>query len=210
VHEISAKVPTREAWSGGVRPFGVGSKKLGMWMFIVSDSLTFGALLLAYSYERLANPDWPRPFEMYPGIAKSTGMTVILLLSSLTMVFGVAAANAGRRKAAAKWLVATMILGASFVAIHMTEWATLFREGVTPWSNPWGAPLFGATFFGITGLHMLHVSIGVIYLGVIAGAFGRGRLTPEDVEVSGLYWHFVDLVWMFVFPMLYLMSVAVK
>jgi len=180
-----------------------------MWMFIVSDSLTFGALLLAYSYERLSNPDWPRPFEMYPGIAKSTGMTVILLLSSLTMVFGVAAANQNKRKAAAKWLLATMVMGATFVAIHMTEWVTLFREGVTPWSNPWGAPLFGATFFGITGLHMLHVSIGVIYLGVIAGAFGRGKLSSEDVEVSGLYWHFVDLVWMFVFPMLYLMSVAV-
>jgi cytochrome c oxidase subunit 3 len=147
---------------------------------------------------------------MYPGIAKSTGMTVILLLSSLTMVFGVAAANRNNRKAAVKWLLATMVLGASFVAIHMTEWFSLFKEGVTPWSNPWGVPLFGATFFGITGLHMLHVSIGVIYLGVIAGAFGRGRLAPEDVEVSGLYWHFVDLVWMFVFPMLYLMSVAVK
>ncbi|MGB6198983.1 MAG: cytochrome c oxidase subunit 3 [Candidatus Acidiferrales bacterium] len=210
MHQLNADESNTSVWAGGTRPFGVGSKKFGMWLFILSDSLTFGALLLAYSYERLANPEWPRPFEMYPGIAKSTGMTIILLLSSLTMVFAVEAANRNKRKAAARWLIATMVLGASFVAIHMTEWFTLIREGVTPWSNPWGAPLFGATFFGITGLHMLHVTIGVIYLGVIAGTFGSGHLTSEDVEVSGLYWHFVDLVWMFVFPMLYLMSVAVK
>jgi cytochrome c oxidase subunit 3 len=80
-------------------------------------------------------------------------------------------------------------------------------EGFTPWSNPEGSPLFGATFFGITGMHMTHVLIGVIYLGTVAIGFGRGKFSAEDVEVNGLYWHFVDLVWMFVFPMIYLMSV---
>src|ERR1700677_5050746 len=80
-------------WAGGGSPYAVNSKKFGMWLFIVSDSLTFSALLLAYSYLRLANPDWPRPFEMYPGILNATIMTVILLLSSLTMVLGDAAAR---------------------------------------------------------------------------------------------------------------------
>jgi cytochrome c oxidase subunit 3 len=83
-------------------------------------------------------------------------------------------------------------------------------DHVTPWSNPWGVPLFGGTFFGLTGLHMLHVTIGVAYLAVVAWGFGNGRFKPEDVEVSGLYWHFVDLVWMFIFPLVYLMSVNLK
>jgi cytochrome c oxidase subunit 3 len=100
--------------------------------------------------------------------------------------------------------------GAGFVILHAMEWMHLIRdEKVTPFANPWDEPLFGATFFGITGLHMTHVAIGVIYLGVIAFAVARGKFNAEDVEVSGLYWHFVDLVWMFVFPLVYLMSVHV-
>ncbi|MBI3406092.1 MAG: cytochrome c oxidase subunit 3 [Acidobacteria bacterium] len=194
-------------WAGGKSPFAIGSKKLGMWLFIVSDTLTFTALLIAYSYSRLSNPTWPTPFPIWPAIIFSTTMTVVLLGSSLTMVMGVAAAQRNDRKAAVKWILATMAGGAIFCGLHITEWFHLIEEGVRPFSNPWGAPLFGATFFGITGLHMTHVTLGVIYLGVIAGGFGRGKFTAEDVEVSGLYWHFVDLVWMFVFPMIYLMSV---
>jgi cytochrome c oxidase subunit 3 len=195
------------AWSGGVSPFAMGSKKLGMWLFIISDALTFTVLLVSYSYVRLANPDWPRPFPFFNAITFSTLMTVVLLASSLTMVMGVAAANRGQRAAAVKWILATMLCGAIFVGLHLTEWLHLIEEGVRPFSNPWGPPLFGAAFFGITGMHMTHVAIGVIYLGIVSLGFGRGKFSPEDVEVSGLYWHFVDLVWMFVFPLIYLMSV---
>ena len=92
----------------------------------------------------------------------------------------------------------------------LTEWLNLINnEHMTPFSNEWGEPLFGATFFGITGLHMTHVVIGVIYLGVICFAVARGKFKYEDVEVAGLYWHFVDLVWMFVFPLVYLMSAKI-
>jgi len=196
------------AWSGGGSPFAIGSKKLGMWLFIVSDTLTFAALLLTYSYSRLTNPNWPKPFPIFPAILFSTIMTVVLLGSSLTMVMGVAAAHRGNRAATVKWILATMLGGAIFISLHMTEWMHLIDEGLRPFKNPWGgAPLFGATFFGITGLHMTHVALGVLYLGVISIGFGRGKFSAEDVEVSGLYWHFVDLVWMFVFPMIYLMSV---
>jgi cytochrome c oxidase subunit 3 len=181
-------------WAGGKSPFAMGSKKLGMWLFIVSDSLTFSAMLFAYSYMRLSQPDWPLPFPFNPSIIFST-------------VMGVAAAHRHDRKAAVKWILATMAGGALFCILHLYEWNHLIQEGVRPFSNPWGSPLFGATFFGITGLHMTHVSIGVIYLGVIATGFGRGKFSGEDVEVSGLYWHFVDLVWMFVFPLIYLMSI---
>ena len=194
-------------WAGGKSPFAVGSKKLGMWLFIVSDSLTFSAMLFAYSYMRLSQKNWPLPFDFSPSIIFSTFMTVVLLGSSLTMVMGVAAAHRNDRSATVKWILATMAGGALFCILHLYEWSHLIHEGVRPFSNPWGSPLFGATFFGITGLHMTHVTIGVIYLGVIAAGFGRNKFTSEDVEVSGLYWHFVDLVWMFVFPLIYLMSI---
>jgi len=180
-----AQAPLTGVWSGGGAPPLTSSKKLGMWLFIVSDTLTFSAILLAYSYLRLANPDWPRPFAFYPGIMKSFGMTLVLLLSSLTMVLGVAAMNRNDRKATVKWILATAAGGVIFVVLHMTEWFTLFHEGYTPWSNPEGVPLFGATFFGTTGLHMLHVSIGVIYLLVMAAGISRNKFTAEDVEVAG-------------------------
>jgi cytochrome c oxidase subunit III len=197
-------------WSGGASPFGINSKKLGMWLFIVSDTLTFSALLVSYAYVRLATPDWPRPFEIWPAIAKSSFMTFVLLSSSLTMVLAVAAAHRHDVKKAVRYLILTMICGALFVLIHATEWVTLFHEGVTPWSNPWGVPLFGGTFFGLTGLHMLHVTIGVAYLAIICAGYSKGKWTADHVEVSGLYWHFVDLVWMFIFPLVYLLSVNPK
>ncbi len=206
--ETRLEVTMESPWSGGGSPFAVGSKKLGMWLFIISDALTFSALLISYSYSRLANPDWPRAvFPIMPAIAFSTTMTVVLLASSLTMVMAVAAAHRQDRRATVKWLLATMLGGLTFIGLHMTEWMHLIEEGVRPFSNPWGSPLFGASFFGLTGLHMTHVFVGVVYMGIVATGFGRGKFSSEDVEVSGLYWHFVDLVWMFIFPMIYLMSV---
>jgi cytochrome c oxidase subunit 3 len=189
-------------------PFRIGSKKLGMWLFIVSDALTFATLLVCYTYLRLASDSWPQPFSFSPSIVFSTLMTLVLLSSSVTMVAAVHAMQEGRRARTVRWLLATMAGGALFVALHLTEWRHLIlEEKVTPWANSWGTPLFGAAFFGITGLHMLHVTVGVIYLGAIAAGVPAGKWSEEDVEVSGLYWHFVDLVWMFVFPMIYLMSV---
>ncbi len=207
MHETDQQATLASPWAGGVSPFAMGSKKLGMWLFIISDALTFSVLLISYSYLRFANPDWPLPFPFSPAILFSTMMTVVLLASSLTMVMAVSAASRGERGKAVSWILATMLGGALFIGLHLTEWLHLIEEGVRPFSNPWGAPLFGAAFFGITGLHMTHVAIGVIYLGIISFGFGRGKFSSEDVEVSGLYWHFVDLVWMFVFPLIYLMSV---
>ncbi len=207
MHQTDREATLTSAWAGGASPFAMGSKKLGMWLFIISDALTFSVLLISYTYLRFANPDWPLPFPFNPSIIFSTTMTVVLLFSSLTMVMGVAAAARGERGKTVWWILATMAGGALFIGLHLSEWLHLIHEGLRPFSNPWGAPLFGAVFFGITGLHMTHVAIGVIYLSIISFGFGRGKFSPEDVEVSGLYWHFVDLVWMFVFPMVYLMSV---
>jgi cytochrome c oxidase subunit 3 len=133
-------------------------------------------------------------------------MTLCLLSSSLTMVMAVAAAKRQQIRQTVIWMVATIGGGVLFMILHINEWLTLIHEGVTPFGNPWGVPLFGASFFTLTGLHMTHVTGGVIYLAIVAFGFGKGRFEAEDVEVSGLYWHFVDLVWMFIFPMVYLLS----
>ncbi len=191
-------------WGGGVLPYRVGHRKLGMWLFIVSDSLTFSALLMGYAYLRASNV-WPTPFPFYPSIVFSSVMTVCLLSSSLTMVFGVSA---------------SIFFGLAFVVLHLIEWDHLISEGLRPFFLPehWvktftttdgtpPTPLFGATFFAITGLHMFHVLTGTLYLTVVATRVKK--LKHEDVEISGLYWHFVDLVWMFVFPLIYILSVDV-
>lgn len=203
-------VAVQSVWQGGTHPYSIGSKKLGMWLFIISDALTFSALLMAYTYVRLSTPNWPKPFIFVPAIVFSSVMTFCLLSSSLTMVMAVHAMNHGNRSSTVKWILATMAFGLGFVGLHLTEWLNLINnEHVTPFNNEWGVPLFGGTFFALTGLHMTHVIIGVIYLGIIAFAVGRGKFKYEDVEVSGLYWHFVDLVWMFIFPLVYLLSARV-
>jgi len=203
-------------WAGGTLPYHIGHKKLGMWLFILSDSLTFGALLVGYSYVRVASQNWPTPFPFSPSIVFSTVMTLCLLSSSLTMVMAVAASKKRDLAAARKWLFGTMLGGGAFIVLHLIEWNHLIGEGLRPfllpeeWAQKWpgASPLFGSTFFAITGLHMFHVFSGLIYLGVIAMRIKK--VTDEDVEISGLYWHFVDLVWMFVFPLIYLLSVDYK
>jgi cytochrome c oxidase subunit III len=199
-------------WQGGASPYLISSKKLGMWLFIISDSLTFGALLAAYAYLRVASEQWPTPFEIYPSIFVATVMTFCLLTSSITMVFAVLNAKKGNVKGTMRWLGFTMLGGVAFVILHANEWRGLIEEGLRPFTNPWGTPpgstpLFGAAFMTCTGLHMLHVTIGVIVLANVARGFKKGTYTADHVEISGLYWHFVDLVWMFIFPLLYLMSV---
>jgi cytochrome c oxidase subunit III len=214
--EVRAENLATNDWGGGALPYRVSHRKLGMWLFIMSDSLTFCALLITYSYARFASPDggWPMPFKFFPSVIFSTVMTLVLLSSSLTMVFAVSAAKRRDKRRARRWLFATIFFGASFIVLHLYEWMHLMNdEGLYPfqlpaeWLERWpnASPMFGAAFFGITGLHMFHVFTGLCYLGIIA--LRIRKFTADDVEVSGLYWHFVDLVWMFVFPLIYLLSV---
>ena len=119
MHDVKTDVALDSAWSGGKSPYAIGSKKLGMWLFIVSDTLTFSALLIVYSYSRLTNPDWPRPFPIFPAIAFSTTMTVVLLASSLTMVMAVMASQRNDRKKTVMWMVATMVGGLLLSLIHI-------------------------------------------------------------------------------------------
>jgi cytochrome c oxidase subunit 3 len=208
VATVGAGEVGNRVWEGGGSPYAIPSKKLGMWLFIISDALTFSALLIAYSYERVGSPNWPTPFHFWPSIVVSSVMTFCLLTSSITMVMAVAAAKEGRVGATMGWLGGTMLGGIAFLVLHANEWRGLIAEGLRPFDNPWGTPLFGATFFTCTGLHMLHVTIGVGVLAVVARGFKKGKYPADYVEIAGLYWHFVDLVWMFLFPLIYLLSIA--
>jgi len=185
--------------------FSIPSKKLAMWLFIIADTMTFAACLVAYGFLRNGTANWPRPFHSITNVAI---MTVILLTSSLTMLVGVRSARLGDKAKAFRWTMVTAVLGIVFALLHIREWQGLIAEGMTMFKNPWGTGLFGASFFSITGLHLTHVASGVIALLVVGMRYKGGRYNADDVEVLGLYWHFVDLVWMFVVPLVYLLNLS--
>jgi len=185
--------------------FSVPAKKMAMWLFIIADSATFAGCLVAYGFLRNATPNWPRPF---PGITNVAIMTFILVTSSLTMLFGIDAARMGDKGKALRWTLITAALGAVFAILHIREWLELIDKGMTLFKNPWGTALFGSSFFAITGLHLLHVTGGVIALIAVGLRYKGGRYNADDLEITGLYWHFVDLVWMFVVPLVYLLNLA--
>ena len=200
--------------------------KAMMWIFLLSDTFVFSCFLLAYMTARMSTPiNWPNPSEVF---ALTIGgeeipliliaiMTFILISSSGTMAMAVNYGYRHSRRATAALMLLTALLGATFVGMQAFEWTKLIHEGVRPWANPWGAAQFGSSFFMITGFHGTHVSIGVIFLLAIARKVWRGDFDTERrgfftsrkghyeiVEIMGLYWHFVDLVWVFIFAFFYL------
>ncbi len=191
------------AWEGGIPPFAVSWQKLMMWVFIVSDALLFAGLLASYGFVRLASPQWPNRAEVFP-LALIGVMTFTLISSSATMATAVAAARRARRALILRFLALTILGGLSFLAIQAYEWTSLIREGARLYANPWGVPAFSACFFLLTGFHGLHVLTGVIILTIVALRSALGRASAEGVELAGLYWHFVDLVWVFIFTLFYL------
>ena len=188
-------------------PFANPTKKLVMWLFIISDAMTFAALLVAYGFLRNASSNWPAPFKFSPSIINVMVMTFILISSSLTMLIAVRAAQSGDKSRAFTWVLITALGGAIFALLHIREWLGMIGEGVRLFQNPWGAPLFGAAFFCITGMHLLHVTCGVIALLIVGLRYKGGRYDSGDLEILGLYWHFVDIVWLFVVPLVYLLSI---
>lgn len=189
-------------------PFAIPTKKLAIWLFIIADAATFAACLLAYGFLRNGSLNWPTPFKFFPTVVNAMVMTFILITSSLTMFLGVRAAKMGDRNLAFLWTMITAGGGVLFAVLHVREWIGLIDEGMRLFRNPWGNGLFGAAFFSITGLHLTHVTVGIIVLLVVGVRYKRGRFDADDLEITGLYWHFVDLVWMFVVPLVYLLNVA--
>ena len=215
-------------WSSDQRAFKkVPWGKAMMWIFLLSDTFIFSSFLISYMTVRISTTSpWPNPSEVFGlevgGVSVPllliAIMTFVLISSSGTMVLAV---NYGYRKDKVKtfiFLLLTAALGATFVGMQAFEWSKLIlHEGIRPWGNPLGAAQFGASFFMITGFHGTHVSIGVIFLIIVATKVLRGDLdrqrpgfmtgrkgTYEIVETMGLYWHFVDLVWVFIFAVFYL------
>jgi cytochrome c oxidase subunit III len=214
-------------WASDQRTFkNVPWGKAMMWIFLLSDTFIFSIFLLSYMTVRMSTTvPWPNPskvFALHIGAADIpliliAIMTFILISSSGTMALAV---NYGYRRERVRTtilLLATAVLGATFVGMQAFEWTKLITEGVRPWENPWGAPQFGSSFFMITGFHGTHVTFGVIFLLIVARKVWRGdfdrakrgfftsrRGSYESVEIMGLYWHFVDLVWVFIFALFYL------
>ena len=166
-------------------PFAIPSSKLVMWLFIISDACTFGAVLMAYGYIRNSAADWPLVFES-ASIWNALLMTFILVTTSLTVLFAVKAAQADDRAGAFKWTMITAAGGVFFALLHIREWMSLINEGVRLFQNPWGAPLFGAMFFSVTGLHMAHVVGGVIALLVVGSGYKAGRYAAKHIEIGAL------------------------
>ena len=215
-------------WASDQRAFKrVPWGKAMMWIFLISDTFIFTCFLIGYMTVRASTTDpWPNSSEVFaltlfgnkiPLILIAI-MTFVLITSSGTMALAVNFGYRKNRKVTFWLLLATALLGATFVGMQAFEWTKLIaEEGVRPWANPLGAPQFGAVFFMITGFHGTHVSIGVIFLIIVAVKVLRGNMDEERpgfmtgrpqryemVETMGLYWHFVDLVWVLIFTFIYL------
>jgi cytochrome c oxidase subunit III len=191
---------------------------LGMWIFLVTEVMFFGGLFMAYMLYRIWYPvAWSHGSEELD-IVLGGFNTVVLILSSLTMALAVRAAQTGFQKATVNWLIVTMLLGLVFLVVKFFEYKHKYDIGHIPGPNFISGPndpaelqLFISLYFAMTGLHALHMVIGFVLLTVIAWMAYRGRFSPEwytPVEMSGLYWHFVDIVWIFLFPLLYLVDRA--
>lgn len=211
--------PNNNTWAGGKLPLGSSYGKLMMWYFLISDTFTFATLLVVYGFYRILSPEWPIPYEVFvdapffEGVTLPlvfvTFMTFVLVASSVTMVLAVEAGHRNRNDLVARYVLLTAIGGLIFLSCQAWEWWHLITQsGMGLTENPYGDIFFGQVFYAITGFHGLHVLIGVIilsitYIMVRKGVFQR-RGHYEWIEKVGLYWHFVDLVWIFVFTLLYL------
>ena len=192
---------------------GVDSRKLAFWTFIGSECLLFGTLIATYLVYKGRSLTGPYPHDqivdgkLVKGILDiplTSLSTFVLLMSSLAMVLALNAVQNGRRGAGRNWLLATAGLGALFLGFQAYEFTHFYHVGLTPSTN-----LFGATFFVLTGFHGAHVTAGVVYLTILAVLVHRGRIGPDkalNVEIGGLYWHFVDVIWIVIFPLVYLIK----
>lgn len=180
---------------------GVSTTKFAMWLFLASEAMFFAGLIAAYLVLRLAGSQWPVVAEVL-NVPLVAGNTFILIVSSVTMVLAFASIESGDQRRLRQYLIATAVLGSVFLSIQAVEWRELLAEGTTVSTS-----LFGSTFFTLTGFHGLHVLGGVLFMLYVVARAYQGRYTKEEhggVELMGLYWHFVDVVWIFLFTIVYL------
>jgi cytochrome c oxidase subunit 3/cytochrome o ubiquinol oxidase subunit 3 len=201
VADTAASLEHSTVEHGHVTVTGVSNEKLAMWAFLGSECLLFGALISTYFLYRGRSVSGPTPKEIYD-IPYTSVSSFVLLMSSLTMVLALSAIQRGDHQRLRIWLTATALLGASFIAGQIYEFTAFIREGLTIKTN-----LFGSSFFVLTGFHGVHVTLGIVMLLSLVGLSKRGALPQsksEVVEIAGLYWHFVDIVWIVIFTVVYL------
>jgi cytochrome c oxidase subunit 3 len=193
-------------WGGGRSPFGTTWGKFMMWVFIVSDALTFAGFIVAYGFVRAVSPAWPDQAEVF-SMGLITFMTFALISSSAVMAMSVGAAQQGDKKKAVRFLWLTVLGGAIFLGSQAYEWSHFIAEGARLNVNPWlpEVPQFTAVFFVMTGFHGFHVFTGLVLLVYTALRAGMGKYSGDSVEIAGLYWHFIDVVWVFIFAFFYLL-----
>ena len=182
---------------------GISNRKLLMWVFLASDCLFFGSFIATYLVYRNESIVGPFPNEILD-IPLTSVSTFVLLMSSLAMVLALHYAQKSQLGLTRFWILAVVVLGSVFLGFQVYEFKTFVNEGLTIRSN-----LFGTTFFVLTGFHGLHVLMGVLWLLGMAFAHFKGALTSrsvEDLEMAGLYWHFVDIVWIIIFTVIYLIG----
>ena len=184
-------------------PFGTSWRKVMMWWFIVTDGLLFAGFLASYGYARLLAFTWPDQSMVF-SLKYIAVMTFVLISSSATMATAVELAEHGNRARAMRFVLLTALGGLVFLGMQAYEWTHLIGEGAGLTRNPWGDASFGSYFFLLTGFHGTHVLTGVIVLLTTAIRLAKNRSSSEGVEMAGLYWHFVDLVWVFIFTLFYL------
>lgn len=178
--------------------------KLGMWLFLAGDAMSFGCLIVGYGILRYSSPKWPVPAEVL-GINLTALMTFLLIVSSVTMVLSLSAVQHGDRAKFKKFMGLTILGGLTFLGLQAYEWTHLITEVLPHHNLSFSTDLFATTFFVLTGFHGMHVTGGVIYNSCVLAAVSRGRYEAKHVEIAGLYWHFVDLVWILIFTFVYLL-----
>ncbi len=182
---------------------GLDSRKIGMWTFIGSECLLFGSLISTYLVYHGKSVAGPTTREIL-NIPLTSISTFVLLMSSLAMVLALAAVTRGDTLWTRVWLATTAALGSVFLGFQVYEFTAFVHEGLTLQVN-----LFGSTFFVLTGTHGAHVAVGVLWLLSLLVRSFQGKLGPENalnVELAGLYWHFVDVVWIVIFTVVYLLQ----
>jgi cytochrome c oxidase subunit 3/cytochrome o ubiquinol oxidase subunit 3 len=187
--------------TGHATTTGLSNNKLGMWLFLGSECLLFGGLISTYMLYRGRTQEGPKPDQIYD-IPFTSVSSFVLLMSSLTMVLAVSSANRKDMRNAKVWLVVTALLGATFVGGQAYEFTSFYREGLG-----FTTSLFSSSFYTLTGFHGVHVSVGIIMLLSLALMLRSNRVTgdkAEVIELVGLYWHFVDIVWIVIFTLVYL------
>ena len=205
-HAAHAHAPL--TWPSDPQFARASAGKIAMWIFLVSDAFSFFGLLLAYGILRGESTAWHHPGEPNLSVPLGAALTAVLIASSVSMMLAFDASTRGERKQASLFLALTAALGITFLVGQYAEYFGIFHPGLTKEGLVFGKSAYASTFYTVTSFHALHVFAGTIYILFVLARNTAGKSSPGEFELLGLFWHFVDLIWIFVFTLLYLVPVG--